>query len=137
MNGKVLIDTSAFYALASEADEFHQRAVSAQKDLIDHRAELYTTSYVLVEAISLIHRRLGFSHLAGFVDSVREGVSILWMDRRNTWRSWELLQQRGGGQLNFVDCSTIIMAQDTRSAVFAFDRDFVREGLNVIPASGG
>jgi uncharacterized protein len=92
MNGRILIDTLAFYALISDTDEFHQRAVSTYAELIDQRAELYTTSYVLVETKALIHRRLGFRSLPDFIDSMRESVSVMGIDRHTHWRSWEILK---------------------------------------------
>ena len=45
MANNILIDTSAFYALISTSDEFHERATALYTDLIDQRANLYTTSY--------------------------------------------------------------------------------------------
>ncbi len=133
MNDRVLIDTSAFYAIVSDADIFHQRAVHTYTWLIDRRAELYTTSYILLEATALIHRRLGFQTLTNFMDVVRDDVNVLWVDRRAHWRGWELLRERTGRALSFVDCVTIVVAQSLNTKLFAFDEDFSREGLPVLP----
>ena len=133
MNDRVLIDTSAFYAIVSDADIFHQRAVHTYTWLIDRRAELYTTSYILLEATTLIHRRLGFQTLTNFMDVVRDDVNVLWVDRRAHWRGWELLRERTGRALSFVDCVTIVVAQSLNTKLFAFDEDFSREGLPVLP----
>ena len=73
---RVVIDTSAFFAITSEADRFHQSAMDALRDLVDQRTELFTTSYVLVEAGALIHRRLGFNHLADFVEMVQNTINV-------------------------------------------------------------
>ena len=132
MNHKVLVDTSAFYALVSGADEFHQRASTIYADLVDQRAGLYTTSYVMVECMALIHRRLGFSVLDSFVDSVRDTVTILWVDAINHWSSWDAMRERQGTSLSFVDWTTVVLAKSLDAKVFAFDEDFVREGLEVI-----
>ena len=133
MNDRVLIDTSAFYAIVSDADIFHQRAVHTYTWLIDRRAELYTTSYILLEATALIHRRLGFQTLTNFMDVVRDDVNVLWVDRRAHWRGWELLRERTGRALSFVVCVTIVVAQSMNTKLFAFDEDFSREGLPVLP----
>ncbi len=58
---KVIIDTSAFYALMSANDSFHRRAADTYERLIDREQELWTTSYALVETMALVHRRLGFA----------------------------------------------------------------------------
>ena len=132
MRDRVLVDTSAFYALVSSADEFHQRASTAYADLLDQRVGLYTTSYVMVECMALIHRRLGFSVLDSFVGSVRDTVTILWVDAMSHWGSWDAMRERQGTSLSFVDWTTVILAKSLDARLFAFDEDFVREGLEVI-----
>ena len=62
---RVLVDTSALYALRSEADLFHHRARAAFEYLMDEGEELWTTSYALVEIVALLHRRLGFGVVSG------------------------------------------------------------------------
>ena len=52
----VLVDTSAFYALISATDEFHGRARAAYERLLDRDQGLWSTSYVIVETIALVHR---------------------------------------------------------------------------------
>jgi predicted nucleic acid-binding protein len=132
MVDRVLVDTSAFYALVSSEDEFHQRASTVYADLLDQRVALYTTSYVMVECMALIHRRLGFSVLNSFVDSVRGTVTILWVDSMNHWSSWDAMQERQGTSLSFVDWTTVALAKSLDAKLFAFDDDFLREGLEVI-----
>ena len=63
---RVLIDTSAFYALRSATDLFHNRASVAYERLLDREQELWTTSYTLVETVALLHRRLGFEVVSEF-----------------------------------------------------------------------
>ena len=132
MPDRVLIDTSAFYALISTADEFHDRATTRYNDLIDQRANMFTTSYVLVECMALVHRRLGFAVLDNFVNSVRDVVTIIWMDPQNHWSAWDFMKDREGRGLSFVDCTTVVLANSLKAKVFAFDGDFAREGLEVL-----
>lgn len=132
MDDKVLIDTSAFYALISSADEFHPRARSIYSDLLDQRAELYTTSYVLVECMSLVQRRLGFDALTRFVTSIENVVGIMWIDSQSHQAAWDMLRARRGRGLSLVDCTTVVLARSLDSRVFAFDDDFLREDLVVL-----
>lgn len=132
MSDRVLVDTSAFYALISSSDEFHQRAGAIYTDLVDRQVDLYTTSYVLVEFMALIHRRLGFSVLDNFVNTVRDVVTVLWVDSLNHWEAWDLLKARQGRGLSFVDCTTLVLARSLNAKLFAFDEDFIREGLEVL-----
>jgi len=132
MNGRVVADTSAFYALVSDADEFHQRATGIYADLTDQRAEVYTTSYVLVECMALIQRRLGFSALDRFVDWAKDAIIVLWIDERSHRSAWEIMKTREGKGLSFVDCTVLVLARSLTAKVFAFDQGFTREGLEVL-----
>lgn len=132
MSDNILIDTSAFYALISTTDEFHERAIALYTGLLDQRANLYTTSYVMVECMALIHRRLGYPVLESFVNSLGAVVTILWIDRENHWQAWEILSGHQGRRLSFVDCTTLVLCKSLDAKLFAFDEDFVQEGLEVI-----
>ncbi len=50
---KMLVDTSGFFSLYDEADEFHQQAIS----FYDAAAMRLTTNYVLAEYTALAHAR--------------------------------------------------------------------------------
>lgn len=130
---RVIVDTSAFYALASNSDEFHSRARLQYQQLVDEAVELYTSSYVFTEAAALIHRRLGYPILERFAESVRDTIRIIWATRRTHWEAWDLLKQRTGRGLSFVDCTTVVLAKSMDAQVFGFDEDFHREGFVLIP----
>ena len=133
MNNRVLVDTSAFYALIANDDAYHQTARTCYASLMDQQAELYTTSYVMVECVALIHRRLGFTILNKFVESIRDSVRIIWVDGPSHWKAWELVKARSGRGPSLVDCTVLAVAESLGATVFAFDEDFAREGIAVIP----
>jgi predicted nucleic acid-binding protein len=133
MSDKVLIDTSAFYALVSGSDEFHFKAKTTYERLIDQKMELYTSSYIFVESAALIQHRLGLATLEKFVESIKESIYILWVDERPHWQAWEILKNRLRERLSFVDCTTIVLTKALNAKVFAFDEDFSREGLSLLP----
>ena len=132
MARSIIVDTSAIFALINSADDFHIRATDTYTDLLDSGDQIYTTSYILVEVSALVHRRLGFDPLKSFVQSIQNVWGILWIDRLNHEEAWKRMQDREGAHLSFVDWSTVVLAENTRSAVFAFDQDFRRLGRWVI-----
>ena len=97
--------------------------------LIDESAALYLTSYILLEASALIHRRLGFPALQQTMNSLKDVVTVVWVDRELHEEAWELLQTHGG-QLSLVDCSAVVVAKRLEARVFAFDDHFKQEGLD-------
>ena len=50
---KIVVDTSAFYALISVDDEFHSRAEANYEVLKDREVEPWTTSYALSDQDTL------------------------------------------------------------------------------------
>jgi len=130
---KVLIDTSAFYAIIAVSDEFHSKARELYERLIDRDNELYTTSYVLVETAALVHHRLGFQPLKTLMESIERTVRTYWVSSDLHKEAWKMMVARDGARLTFVDCSTIVTAKKLNASVFAFDEDFELEGLTVLP----
>lgn len=130
---KVLIDTSAFYALASSTDAFHGRAKQAYELLIDREQTLWTTSYVFVETMALVRRRLGFPVAQSLVESMRGMVEILWIDSGVHNAAWEQLVGHQGSGLSFVDWTTALTARQMGAHVFTFDQGFSLEGIPITP----
>jgi len=129
----VLIDTSAFYALLSDSDSFHSQARDAFDRIVDRDQELWTTSYVLVECMALVHRRLGFSVLSQFITYVDSLVNVFWIDSSAHSQALTRLVDSQGSGLSFVDW-TIALASDAIGApVFTFDSGFADRGFPVIP----
>ncbi|HZA22937.1 MAG TPA: PIN domain-containing protein [Dehalococcoidia bacterium] len=135
MSRRILIDTSAIFALLSPTDDFHTLARDTYTDLLDRGDQLYSTSYILVETSALVRRRLGFEPLKTFIESIQGVWDVLWVDRVAHEDAWRRMVGRNGSRLSFVDWSTIVAAENTRSTIFAFDQDFHQEGLMVIPSS--
>lgn len=129
----VIVDTSAIYALISASDNFHQKARRMYEDLIDRDNELYTTSYILVETAALVHHRLGFQPLKTFMESIQDFFNIHWIDRATHGEAWKLMVAREGRGLSLVDWTTVVVARKLNASVFAFDEDFIQEGIVSIP----
>ncbi len=99
--------------------------------------KLYTSDYVLDEAITTCRRRTGSHEL-----SVRLGTDILAsksivmlkVDERTIQESWELYKERDDVKLSFTDatCATLAKSHGITS-IFTYDaRDFRPLNLNVI-----
>lgn len=130
----VLIDTSAFYALVSDADIFHQKARDEYGRLLDREQQLWTTSYALVETMALIQNRLGFSVLSDFMSRIDRTVNIYWIDVEIHTRAWELLLENQGATLSFVDWTLALVSRTLDAPVFTFDSGFANQGVFVTPS---
>jgi len=131
---RVIIDTSAFYALISSTDIFHPQAKQAYERLLDWEWELWTTSYILVETSALVHHRLGFQPLRAFIETLLSDiVHVLWVENLLHREAWRQMVERQGRGLSLVDWTTLVSAERLKACVFTFDQSFREEGVPVFP----
>lgn len=135
MTARVFVDTSAFYALASETDQEHAAARAIREMLKHDAARLVTTNYVFLETVSLLQRRHGMEAARRFGDFVGEEVELLWMTEPQHRAAWDYWKQRGLRGLSFVDCSCVVVMREAGiRQVFGFDEQFRAAGLTLLEA---
>ena len=137
MDREFIVDTSAIFAYLDPNDLFHVQAREIYHEFLEQGDRMLSNSYVLIESAALIQRRMGFASLRSFLDSVQGRWEIQWINRGMHDAIWQRMSASGGSRLSLVDWSVIVMAEQTRAAVFTFDSDFAGEGLRVIPARAG
>lgn len=131
---RIIIDTSALYALISATDAFHTQAKSSYERLLDWEWELCITSYILVETSALVHHRLGFQPLKTFMEAMLSGViRIVWVENTVHGEAWERMNRRQGKDFSLVDWTTMVVADRLKASVFTFDRGFRQEGVLIFP----
>lgn len=131
---RVLVDTSAIYAIRSTRDRFHGSAKAAYEHLMNTNQELWTTSYVLVETVALMHRRLGFEVVAEFSNWLRDSsVKVSWVDSSMHEAAWNQFMAEQGRGLSFVDWTIALASREMGAAVFTFDAGIASQGVPVVP----
>ena len=129
---KVFVDTSAILALASRTDEAHTQAVVAYGNLRASSAELITTSYIFLESVSLIQRRLGAQAAVAAGKLLSQAYTIIWVDASLHHSGWEAFHGDGRRLLSLVDCvSFAAMRRERLRFAFAFDRHFEEAGFEM------
>jgi len=131
---RVIVDTSAFYALTSSTDTFHPQAKLAYERLLDWEWELWATSYILVETSVLVHYRLGFEPLKAFMETMLSRIMhILWIESAIHSEAWRRMAGRQGKGFSLVDWTTVVAAEHLEASVFTFDQGFRQEGVLIFP----
>ena len=130
---RVLVDTSALYAIHSDSDLFHRRAATTLEQLVDTEQELWATSYTLVETIALLDRRLGFEVVSVFARWCESNLNVLWIDSRMHSEALDRFMALEGRGLSFVDWTIAVASREMGATVFTFDRDFANEALPIVP----
>ncbi len=85
MSRGVFLDTAGLYAVFHAEDEGHQRAAVVWEALICSDVPLHTSSYVLLELVSLLQRRLGTAAVEVLI--TRPSLGARGMDRREAARA--------------------------------------------------
>ncbi|MBI2263976.1 MAG: type II toxin-antitoxin system VapC family toxin [Armatimonadetes bacterium] len=130
---KIFVDTSGFYALASESDSFH-RAAAASYEKVLEKHEPATTSYVVTETAALLKSRGGRAVASTFVASVRDGswLEVFWVTENLHNEGCEIFL-KGRADISLVDAvSFATMRHYGITHFLGFDRHFAREGFREI-----
>lgn len=130
----IFLDTSFFKALIDERDEFHLSAKEIWAGFWKSDCDLFTSNYVLDEALTLIRIRCGLEKAVRLKEGLLAGLGkfkimrISLDDERNSW-SWFLKDWSG---LSFTDCTSFVLMQRLGiSRVATFDKHFARAGFKV------
>jgi len=127
------VDTSAFLTILDADDRNHEAAKRTWADLVGRKESMITSSYVVVETASVLHRRHGLSAVRWFQSDMLPVVHVEWVDKplHEIGMSAVLAGTRHGPSL--VDCISFeIISRRAISSVFAYDRHFNDRGLGLV-----
>jgi predicted nucleic acid-binding protein len=127
----VFADTSALYALLDRDDRFHIAARTRFAALVGE--EIVTHSYVLVEMIALIQRRLGAEAVRRFSQDFLPALSTVWVDEATHASGLAALLAALPTDVSLVDfVSFQVMRERGIDRAFAFDEDFQAAGFAIV-----
>lgn len=128
------VDASAFFAVMDQSDRCHSSAISMWQSLLDHEKPLVTSSYVLIETISLMHNRFGTGLVRRFLNDIVPVVEIVWADVPDHVAAVSaMLVHTGKSGPSLVDCMSFhVIRQRQICDVFAYDKHFEGHGFNLI-----
>jgi len=110
----------------------HQRAKLAFTDYAERKAQLFTSSFVLVETMALLQRRIGLSAVRDLNTRILPLFDIVWTDKEWYARAVQRLFLEGRKDLSLVDCLSFeIMESYDISRAFAFDKHFGEMGFSL------
>ena len=127
----VFVDTSAVYALLDAGDSNHERALRATDRLLGE--DLVTHSYVVVELVSLVRRRLGADAAARLIDELLPAIDITDVDATLRARALAAFRASTGSAVSLVDRTSFeFMRQRGILRAWAMDSDFATEGFGIM-----
>ena len=133
---EVFVDTSALYALLVETDDKHPAARGALPALRGGGANLVTSSFVVLESVTLLQSRIGVAAVRAFHDDVMPLLVVVWVGEGLLHRATASLLAASHRSVSLTDWSSfMIMRERGIERAFAFDGNFARQGFDLVPTS--
>jgi predicted nucleic acid-binding protein len=127
----VFVDTSALYALLDSDDAGHERALLARDGILGE--ELVTHSYVVVETVSLVRRRLGSEAAARFINEMLPAITIVDVDEALRGRALAAFRAAVSSSVSLVDRTSFeFMRTLGIQRAYALDAAFETEGFELV-----
>lgn len=131
---RLLVDSSAYFALLDGDDTYHSQAVSILDRLIAKACRLFTTSFVLAETHALLLNRLNQWTATKFLQDIEQSTTTLaWVTPTDVQRAKAIIYQYDDKDFSLTDATSFAVMERLRiSYAFAFDKHFSQYGLAVL-----
>ena len=126
----VFADTSALFALLVSDDLMHIHAKKNFAYFAENGVQLVTSSYVLLETLALLQRRIGLNAVNDFNLRIVPLLNVIWIDFDWHSRAMQRLVNQNQRDVSLVDCLSfeIMQAQGIVEA-YTFDKHFEENGF--------
>jgi uncharacterized protein len=132
----IFVDTSAWDAIEDSGDRYHAAALHFKEDLVQQRAHLYVTNFVLDECYTLLLYNVGYARTVAFkraIDLMRTGgiLAVVHISEELEQAAWAVFERfNQDKEWSFTDCTTkVVMEHLGIRQVFAFDHHFDQMGF--------
>jgi predicted nucleic acid-binding protein len=130
---KLFIDTWGWLVLEDSRDPLHRAAAAIYAEAAGVSGNVFTTNFVLDEAITLLIRRRPFEEVARFTRGLLTSpfIEIEEITPARFRRAFDMrLAFRDKPDISFTDLTTMIVAQDLKlTDILSGDRHFLQVGL--------
>jgi predicted nucleic acid-binding protein len=134
---RVFCDTSFFHACLDSSDAHHPEAGDVVRQATSARVGLWTTWDVVSETATLLRYRVSYASALSFVDELRPRLHVVEYGVEVRGAAIEVFRRYGRDhRLSFCDAISFVVVTTLleRMPCLAFDEDFRRLGLTVLPA---
>lgn len=132
----IFIDTGAFIARYLAKDQFHESAFLYWEKLGKKHQKLYTSNFVIDEALTVLGRRAGYRFASDRARNIyySDSLDILRPDEDDELRAVDLFEKYSNLKLSFTDSiSFVLMKKHKIKRAFTFDKHFELAGFRAVP----
>ena len=134
---RVLVDTSAYFALADTRDAHHDDARLILGNLLAARYRQFSTNVLIIECHALILSALGIPRGVRFLRDIRgSNTTIIRVRAQDEERAQQILFRFADKDFSFADAiSFVTMERLGITHAFTFDHHFAQYGFTVLTPS--
>lgn len=130
---KIMVDTSAIYALLDRSDSFHEEAKNGFLKISQDNVRIIVTNFIIAECHAIISGRLGYELARNWLKNLCwpwERVSEV--DEK---KAKEIILTYTDKSFSYTDATTFaVMERLGITRVLAFDRHFIQYGFVIYDA---
>jgi predicted nucleic acid-binding protein len=129
----VFADTSALFALLVHDDYMYVRARANFEHFVENNTPLLTSSYVLLETLTLLQRRVSLEAVWDFNHKIMPILDVVWADERWHNQALQRLHAERSRGVSLTDCLSFeIMEARGITNAFTFDSHFTERGFEMV-----
>jgi uncharacterized protein len=132
---RVFIDTSAIIAFMNKDDEFYKDSYDIFSKLLQERAKIISSNYILLETMVILKNRTGIEAVKIFKNDILPVIKTCWVDEdvHNFCVNTQIAADRK--KLSLVDYTSFeIMRRLNIRQAFTFDSHFKDMGFEILKA---
>ena len=131
---RVLVDTSAYFALAVPQEGNHAPAAAILQGIQRRSAHLFTTNFIIAETHALLLARRGRAIASTVLRELDNSTTTLvCVSSRDERRAREIIRQYDDKDFPLTDAASFaVMERLGITQAFTFDRHFVQYGFTVL-----
>ena len=138
MPARIFADAGAWIAYFNQRDQYHAQAVAIYNRIAQQSVELFTTDYVMDEAVTRLKYDAHHAAAVRFLDFIHAKVDSVDLKLEKiedeVFKAAESFFRRyATARLSFTDCTSFVICQKRRiTDVFGFDRHFNIMKMNLL-----
>lgn len=132
----LFLDTSYLIAVESATDQHHKAADAHWRTLLESPRRLVTSSYVLVEVVTLLNNRRSHSKAVELGNNLLSSrlFNVVHVNEELFYEAWRYFQKNKDKRYSLTDCvSFVLMKKLGITEALTFDRHFVQAGFLKLP----
>ena len=132
---RIFIDTSAIIAFLNTDDEFYKDSFNIFSRLLEERAKIISSNYVLLETMVILKNRIGIEAIKILKNDILPVIKTCWIDEdvHNFCVNTQIAADRK--KLSLVDYTSFeIMRRLNIRQAFTFDNHFKDMGFEILKA---